>query len=68
MSRNQGSETSRADRFKAFRDGSTAYRTGKGLGSSPYLGEGPKLEVLRKAWVTGYSYARRERAAANARV
>jgi ribosome modulation factor len=68
MSLSKKPETSRGERFKAFRDGASAYRNGKSVGASPYMGEGPVLEALRQRWVLGYRYARRERAVANAAV
>jgi hypothetical protein len=66
MSLSRNSVTSRAERFKAFRDGAGAYRKGESLGVTPHLGSEPKTEELRQSWVRGYSYARRARAAANA--
>lgn len=65
MSRSKQSETSRAERFKAFRDGAKAYREGKSVGVTPHLGEGSKVDDLRNNWVLGYRYARRARAVAN---
>jgi hypothetical protein len=68
MSLNKKSDTSRAERFKAFRDGAGAYRRGQSIGATPHLGLDAKTEVLRQSWVLGYSYARRARATANAAV
>lgn len=68
MSHSRKSETTRAERFKAFRDGAGAYRRGLSIGATPHLGAEARIAELRRNWVLGYSYARRARAAANAAV
>lgn len=66
MSHSQKGGTTRVERFKAFRAGAGAYRDGRSVGDLPYLGAEDGQAVLRGSWVTGYQYARREQARANA--